>query len=520
MYNKIENPLTGKKVDVNSKKGRNILKNFLMFTKQSGGSGSVTGSTPYWLPLHGEKLRKNSIEKIILLNPENNKIITASDGNYPLIMKDYNPFDIRTNQIWDIIYTDGFYTIIDFPKIHSIDAEKISFWYDESKNKLLDDYYRDSYLPDESNSNYLMGYATKVNGEPKPNQIFHILKIIKMGAVPDIPVSSKQESDTLPSEDDKVNKLRVVYWNLEKWLGAKQTDYYHKGKNKIYTGDESALASSNLHPDENPDAWDVLVLIESGQERINNLQPLLKDKRFDYAHAVRSDMDLGILIIWKTMIVQRSKLPEVIYQTSSFAYLAVPLEKVKSPNSKLWVGGVHLKSGDSFDISQHPIPGSNAAIRKLHVEERIAYPMNEVLKSSETNKEYPSQYIIGGDFNSIWEGSPKFLQSKLLGESDHLPKPEHFTTQHHTTHVAPGGGTWNNPQSGWPGAIDHVLISTPMKVIDVTPIKITDSVRFDKHVDIGNENMSYAKLGTPIFKDNKKHNVSDHVPIQFTVQFT
>ena len=180
MYNKIENPLTGKKVDVNSKKGRNILKNFLMFTKQSGGSGSVTGSTPYWLPLHGEKLRKNSIEKIILLNPENNKIITASDGNYPLIMKDYNPFDIRTNQIWDIIYTDGFYTIIDFPKIHSIDAEKISFWYDESKNKLLDDYYRDSYLPDESNSNYLMGYATKVNGEPKPNQIFHILKVLKI----------------------------------------------------------------------------------------------------------------------------------------------------------------------------------------------------------------------------------------------------------------------------------------------------------------------------------------------------
>ena len=112
----------------------------------------------------------------------------------------------------------------------------------------------------------------------------------------------------------------------------------------------AALEVSSLNPLPGPPTWDVLVLLESGETRTNELIKALGKEHFRYAYLRRpGDYDLGVLIILRKGSGASISEPNVSLSSEygspmgNFAYLTLQLIV---GSRRLWVGGVHLKSGD------------------------------------------------------------------------------------------------------------------------------------------------------------------------------
>jgi hypothetical protein len=101
----------------------------------------------------------------------------------------------------------------------------------------------------------------------------------------------------------------------------------------VYHNSEASLLASGLHPFSTPSPWDILILVESGTRRLEELTFLANTDDFEYEHQKRPgaySKYLGVLIIWKKKWVTRYSHNIVRIASTSgalgeFAYLAVPL---------------------------------------------------------------------------------------------------------------------------------------------------------------------------------------------------
>lgn len=306
---------------------------------------------------------------------------------------------------------------------------------------------------------------------------------------------------TVPPAADR--HMRVVTWNLEAWNGQLR----HERNGKSYKNAAAALAVSNLHPVVTPDAWDVLVLVESGPGRIDELSSITGDtEKFGYEHlprpGSRSDL-LGVLIIWKKRHVERYpssvesvKIAKKNAELHEFAYHAVPLRLVgcHGQDGGVWVGGVHLKAGDGYYQEDK--------VRTAQVR-AIASAMKPAL---EMHRSAPRAYVIGGDFNSREGEAVQELQTLLPGGNAcaRVPRAQDFAKGSlHTTHVQTLFD--NNP---YQDPIDFALISPSLRLLEVTPLDVKRDRETTRNVGQLKQDGEYRAT-----------NVSDHLPLQFRVGF-
>lgn len=294
--------------------------------------------------------------------------------------------------------------------------------------------------------------------------------------------------------------IKIVSWNLEAW---NPDDLTYKAGGRTYRGAAASLAASHLHPRVTPGCWDVLVLVESGTRRLKQLSDILADEEnFAYEHVQRPGADgmLGVLIVWRTSAVTRDDYTEsvVIRQggeysshPSGFAYLAVPLRPVGSNtyglhHESLWVGGIHMKAGDT----QFDRDARQGQADAIYVQMKRAYDTTDVRQS-----------VIAGDFNhTVGPHTPLARLARGLGDSSTLlPRKGDFSGLQ-ATHVF----TRSNPYVPYASPIDYALVSPGLIVTAMTPLVVRHNGTNGQRCT---DNIGFL---------NGTH-VSDHLPLQFSV---
>lgn len=309
---------------------------------------------------------------------------------------------------------------------------------------------------------------------------------------------SDEEDSTAAAAADA--PMRIVSWNLEAYetnmlvAGKCATDTFHfQLDDRLMLGAEAALAASDLHPDVTDECWDVLVLVESGKERVRALWAILENEAFGYEWLPRpGEGPLGVLIVWRKGVVVRCdkgvksirvhrKWEADDGNCGNFAFLAVPLRR-PGWNEGVWVGGVHLKAGVSPD---------DGAVRRNQCA-LICKNIKEVTAKQGA----PRQAVLAGDFNSgdSEEEPVRQVQGELGLGAAVVPRFEDFTHEH-TTHVRTH--TERNP---YRCPIDFAVLTSGLE-FEMRQITVKGGGRHTPHVGV--------LEGT---------HVSDHVPLNFSVK--